>query len=190
MKRFFFYFAATGWAVSLVVHLLSLAGVDVAATVPAIWVLQIGIFVVWLPAIVFLQKDLRFRPGAFDRSSLRNPVKYLKLIFGNIPRPLIAIGVFGFFYAMVNFLVTMLPMPGTPDIKDGHYILQVKGQVIKTLTESEYHALKARMMRGFSGHWLAFYGIAMCLLYDPAFPATQSSGDPGQSGSLHHGRGV
>jgi hypothetical protein len=83
----------------------------------------------------------------------------MKSLFGNIPRPLLAIGVFGFFYAFINFLLAMIPMSGTPDIKDGHYILHNHGQLVRNLTESEYHSLKARMTRGFSGHWLAFYGI-------------------------------
>jgi hypothetical protein len=177
MRKFFFYLAAGGWVISFIVHLLSFAGIDVAARIPAIWLLHIGIFLVWLPAILFLRRNRRFTQGTYNRGFALNPVSYVKLLFGNIPRPLLVIGIFGFFYAFVNFLVVMIPMHGTPDIKDGHYILESKGQLIRTLTETEYHSLRAQILRGFSGHWLAFYGLAMCFLYGPAFPSSPPAGE-------------
>jgi len=54
---------------------------------------------------------------------------------------------------------------GVPDIKNEQYILQNHGQLIRILTEQEYHHYKANEVRGFSGHWIAFYGIAMAVLF-------------------------
>ncbi|MES1181693.1 MAG: hypothetical protein ABUL44_02765 [Flavobacterium sp.] len=56
MKKFLFYFAITGWTLGLIVHLLSLADYDITDKVPFVWVLHIGIFVVWLPVVLDLKK--------------------------------------------------------------------------------------------------------------------------------------
>jgi len=37
--------------------------------------------------------------------------------------------------------------------------------LLATLTEKEFHHYKANETRGFSGHWIAFYGIAMAVLF-------------------------
>ena len=63
MKKFIFYLAAAGWIISLVIHILSLAKTDVEASIPYIWILHIGIFAVWIPAI----RVLRIVPGESGR---------------------------------------------------------------------------------------------------------------------------
>lgn len=59
----------------------------------------------------------------------------------------------------------MSSQPGSPEIQDGQYILQNHGKLIRTITEQEYHHYKANEVRGFSGHWLIFYGFSAALLY-------------------------
>jgi len=44
-----------------------------------------------------------------------------------------------------------------PDVRDGKYVLHNHGQVIRELSENEYEWQKAYILRGFSGHWMAFY---------------------------------
>jgi DNA-binding XRE family transcriptional regulator len=61
MKKFLFYFAVTGWLIALIVHLLTLADFDAREKVPFIWVLHIGIFVVWLPAVIELKNNDAFK---------------------------------------------------------------------------------------------------------------------------------
>jgi hypothetical protein len=53
----------------------------------------------------------------------------------------------------------------TPGIQNGQYILHNHGQFVRNLTEKEYHHYQANTLRGFSGHWIAFYGMAMAVLY-------------------------
>jgi hypothetical protein len=36
---------------------------------------------------------------------------------------------------------------------------------MRNITEQEYHHYKAATIRGFSGHWVAFYGLAAAVLY-------------------------
>jgi hypothetical protein len=168
MRKFLFYFAATGWTLGLTAHLLSIADIDVQEKVPYIWILHIGIFIVWLPTIFDLRKneDLKAYQKAGMLNSL-NPFGVFKVIFKNTPNWLKMIAIIGFYYAFVNFvyLVFMTSSVGTPDIKDGQFTLQDHGQFIRTLTSREYHHYKAAEMRLFSGHWIAFYGLAMAVLY-------------------------
>lgn len=150
----------------LVVHLLTVADVDVTAKVPLVWVLHSGIFVVWLPAILTLKNSRVARD--FQKAgtlNTMNPVALLKMMFHNTPTWLAVIAIAGLLYAPINFMVFIASQTGVPDIHNGQYILHNHGQLIKTLTEQEYHHYRANELRGFSGHWLAFYGMAAAILF-------------------------
>ncbi|MEN2400167.1 hypothetical protein GKZ90_0010285 [Flavobacterium sp. MC2016-06] len=166
MKKFLFYFAFTGWCLGLIVHLLSLADIDVTEKAPFVWLLHIGIFVVWLPIVLDLKNNEELQ--AYQQSGILNrikPMAFYKIVFKETPTWMAIIAIGGFFYAVINFMLFMFSQIGTPDIKNGQFILQNHGQLIKTLTEQEYHHYKANEVRGFSGHWIAFYGIATAFLY-------------------------
>lgn len=167
MKQILFYFAFTGWSVALIVHLLSIAEYNAAENFPFIWLLHIGVFVVWLPAVLILIKNEELK--AFRQSgSLKqlNPIAASKIFFGQTPTWMTIIAVAGFFYAIVNFVLFMTSSHmGVPDIKNGQYMLHDHGKLIKTLTEQEYYHYKANEVRFFSGHWLMFYGLAAAVLF-------------------------
>lgn len=166
MKKYLFYFAVTGWALGLIVHILSVADFDITEKVPFVWVLHIGIFVVWIPAILELRKNEELKTHQQNgRRNKTTAFEFIKIIFRKAPAWLTIIAIGGFFYAFINFIFFMNASNGVPDIKDGQYILHNHGQLIKTLTEQEYHHFKANEVRGFSGHWLAFYGLAAAILF-------------------------
>jgi hypothetical protein len=161
MKKLLFYFAATGWALGLIINLLAWFDIDVSEYLPFIWVLHIGIFIVWIPAIIQLKKKQRPALNIFPAK----PFTLIKSITHGVPQWLVSIAIAGFVYAFINFGLFILQLPGTPDIKDGHYILQNHGQLLRQITEKEYHHYKAVTIRGFSGHWIFFYGLAAAMLY-------------------------
>jgi hypothetical protein len=166
MKKFLFYFAITGWIMGLIVHLLSVADYDVTKKIPFVWILHIGIFVVWLPTILTLRNNEELK--AYQQAAKekqKNPIVLMKIIFRQAPTWLSIIAAGGFFYAFINFMLFMASQDGVPSIKDGQFILHNHGQLIKTLTEQEYNHYKANEVRGFSGHWLAFYGVAAAILF-------------------------
>ena len=167
MKNVFFYFAITGWTLGLIIHLLSIADYNTAEKVPFIWFLHIGIFIVWLPAVLILTKNEELK--AFRQSGLLkqlNPIAATKIFFGQTPTWLTIIAVAGFFYAIINGMFFMVTTQlGALDIKNGQYILHNHGKLIKTLTEQEYYHYKANEVRFFSGHWLLFYGLAAAILF-------------------------
>ena len=126
--------ALTGFFLSLFVHLTTFFGIDPAKDVPWVWVLHLGIFVVFIP-MVFVQ-------GLTPRKDFWNK------IFATMPRwARYTIKAF-FAYALINFaLFFFLSKGGTPDVRDGKYVLHSHGQVIRELSENEYEWQKAYVVR-------------------------------------------
>ena len=162
MNQVLFFFAIAGWLLGLTAHLFSLADINVAAYIPFIWVLHVGIFVVWLPTIFALSKNKELQ--AYQQSK-KSGFGAFKIIFKHTPTWLMVLVIGSFIYAILNFILFASSQIGTPEMQDGQYILQNRGQFIKTITEQEYHQYKANELRGFSGHWLAFYGFAAAALF-------------------------
>jgi hypothetical protein len=147
MNRIFGLLALLGFTLSLVVHISALIGIDVSSKFPYVWALHFGIFIVFIPFVLISRKDLGVKPSY---SQIRD----------RFPMLIISIGLFIFIYAFINFFLFMgVSHNGTPIIKGGKFILQNHGQFIREITNSEYIALKANEVRGFSGHWLVFYFI-------------------------------
>lgn len=164
MKKILCYIAGTGFILGLIVHVISLFGIYLGEKFPIIWALHIGIFVVWLPAILELKKNPELNQQ--NLNSMSNPFKFFGIIFKNTPRPVIIISVFFFFYATINFSLFMIVgQGGVPDIIDGKYVIHNHGSIINELTEIEYYKMKANEIRGFSGHWMAFYSFATAILW-------------------------
>jgi hypothetical protein len=136
--------ALTGFFASLFVHLTTFFGIDPSKRIPWVWVLHVGIFICFIP-MLFVQ---RLAPGK----------DFWSKIFAAMPRwARYTIKAF-FAYAMINFaLFYFLSKGGVPGVRDGKYVLQNHGEVIRELSENEYELQKAYVLRGFSGHWMVFY---------------------------------
>ena len=137
--------AFLGLVSSLVVHVAAVCGVDLSSTHPQVWALHVGVFVVFFP-FVFASR----RVFGNKRTWTQMKEAY--------PRWLVGAGVVLMAYVMVNFAWGMWALDGgSPDIRDGQYVLQQHGQVIRTLSADDYRGYKAWEVRMFSGHWLIFY---------------------------------
>ena len=164
MKKTLCFIAGLGLILGLLVHVISLLGIYIGDKVPFVWVLHLGIFIVWLPAILILKKNPDFQQPDFKTSL--NPKKFYGSLFKDSPKPIMIISLFFFVYAMINFfLFIQAGQGGVPSIIDGKYVINNHGSIIKELTETEYFKMKANEIRGFSGHWMAFYGISMGILW-------------------------
>ncbi|MBR8536025.1 hypothetical protein KDU71_10685 [Carboxylicivirga sediminis] len=171
MKKIFFYMAALGLVLGLIVHVISLLGIYIGDTVPYVWALHAGVFVVWLPAILTLKKHPELQQKGFKPNM--TPKQFYGILFKSTPPAVVAISAFFFVYMAINFILFMqASMAGTPDIIDGKYVLHNHGEIIRELTEAEYFKMEANTIRGFSGHWMAFYAVAMCILW----PGKESEG--------------
>jgi hypothetical protein len=166
MKKILFYTAITGWSLGLLVHLLSIAGINVSDNFPFVWLLHIGIFVVWIPAIFELRKNPELKER--EQSGLLKQMKpfgYWKIIFKDKPVWLSVLAIAGLVYAFFNFMFFTFQQTGSTDFQNGQYILHNHGQLIRTISIAEYNQFKADITRGFSGHWMAFYGFAAAVLF-------------------------
>jgi hypothetical protein len=170
MGRLIGFLSLAGFALALVVHALSLNGVDVVSYFPAVWVLHIGIFAVWGPFVFSSLKTFGGRPRLAD-------------IRAAFPAWVIVAEAAVFVYAGVNFLLMMkMSGGGSASLRDGAYVLEDHGRLIRLITQAEYTAFQANELRGFSGHWLLFYFMPFAFFVlrkrneDPADP---SAGRPG-----------
>ena len=129
----FILIAGAGFLLSLSAHLMALAG----KTLPGgglVWGLHIGIFVVWIPAILIGKRQDRGvqRKDSWDATFAACPIwmrRALKLVFA---------------YAIVNFILFLVGTSGHPKPKG---------------------TAPPAVIRGFSGHWMVFYGAAFVTFY-------------------------
>ena len=110
MKKIFFTIAVIGLILGFSAHCFAVLGVNVQKYVPFVWILHIGVFVVWIPAVLHLNKnkDLKRPP----RGTFVNPLTVYKKIFKGVPVPITIITALFFVYAMFNFLLFMRASEG------------------------------------------------------------------------------
>jgi hypothetical protein len=145
MKRILGIASLIGFVSALIVHIAALMGIDVSDNFPVVWVLHVGIFVVFIPFVFSSRKSLGAKPTFAQ-------------IRAAFPMWVVRLGICIFAYALVNFALFMLKTEGgNPSIVDGKFVLMNHGALIRELTAAEYSTFKANVVRGFSGHWLVFY---------------------------------
>jgi hypothetical protein len=133
---FFVALSAVGLIVSVWVHVAAVMG-RLVVPEPFFFLIHLGIFVVWIPAIMVSKQRL----GNLRRKD------YWKEISKGSPE-WVRYGVYGLFaYAFLNFLYFMKTQLPNGD-KSG--------------------PPSAAVWRGFSGHWMVFYSVALAILYTAA----------------------
>ncbi len=146
IKRYILGYAAiSAFVFSLIVHIISIMGINIVDRIPPIWLIHIVIFILFI--LVF--KDRR---SSKTRGKLRDAREH-------IPPLVILIMVLLLIYSMANFFICNSE-EGFMVIKGGRFILTIKGRFIRGVSEEEYTAWMAKELRGFSGHWMFFSFIA------------------------------
>jgi hypothetical protein len=132
---FFAALASVGLALSILSHFSALLGLQ-GPLGDYSWVLHVGIFVVWIPAVLVSQRlTAEVARKDFWKAALRGSPPWMKYM------------VYGFFgYALLNFAIFITHPPS----KGGS------------------GPMPPDVVRGFSGHWMAFYAAAMAILYSAA----------------------
>jgi hypothetical protein len=124
--------SAIGLALSGYAHVMALLGTQ-PAWGESVWFLHIGIFVVWLPVVLFSQRVMRGVPQK----------DFWKVVLSGCPEWMKVLQKVVLIYAVANFLYFML-MSGS---------------------SKSTEAFDPSVIRGFSGHWLIFYGAAFSTFY-------------------------
>ena len=145
-----FYLAASGFVAALIVHLLTILGLNYFAENNAIFVLHFLIFIPFIGMLIHSRKgSLTSDKKAYFKDLLKGISKLTKAL---------AVGVF--VYAGINFMYSVsLLSEGSPVIQDGNLVLLDYGHYVRELSEAEFFALKRAGVRAFSGHWLVFFFI-------------------------------
>lgn len=165
MKKVLFYFAMTAWILAFVMHFLTFENINLAQYFP-IFVLFIGVFVVWVPTVFSLRKNRSLQEYQSSHLLNRfNPVGFQKALFKNTPFWLKCIAIGSFVYGFINSILFFNTIRGVTGFQDGQYVLKNHGTILKVLTKQEFIHYEALETRGISGHLLVFYGIAAAVLY-------------------------
>ena len=143
--------ALLGFLLSLLAHVASIFGVDVQSDVSEIWLLHVGMFIVFVPMVLAsMNSDI----GAIFRGL---PAAAAVLLGILIP------------YAVVNFFILAgSAMSGLPAVRDGAYVIERRGEVVRQISEEEYRARRADELRAMSAYWLAFYYVPFAFFYSRA----------------------
>lgn len=132
----FMVLAAIGLALSIGAHGMALAGMPIPGG-KYIWLLHIGIFVVWIPTVITASSATRHA----------NRKDFWKVALAGCPTWMRRAGYVLFAYAIINFVVFIATTATLPK----------KSQQSADASPS--------VIRGFSGHWMIFYGAAFAVLY-------------------------
>jgi hypothetical protein len=130
----FLWLAAIGFAASLAAHLLALAGKAMPGAY-MVWGLHLGIFVVWLPAVLVANGVTRANGGKFS----------WKLVLAGCPLWMVRTLYVVFAYAALNFMWLLIAANSPPD--------------------PAHTAFRVNVVRGYSGNCMMFYGAAFAILY-------------------------
>ncbi|KGO85376.1 hypothetical protein Q765_16670 [Flavobacterium rivuli WB 3.3-2 = DSM 21788] len=169
MKRLLFYLAIFGWLSSVTINILSVQNIDVQQTIPFIYILYVGALIVISAVILDQQNDPDYiahrQSGILNRM---NPVSQYKILFKNTPVWIVIITMACVVYAFINFIQFDFHHSGVVHINNGQYCLENRGELIRVLTEKEYHWYRAQQTKSTSSMCMVFYGVAVAKLFSYA----------------------
>ena len=137
--------ACGGFLASAIVHACTFADVSLPEKFPAFWLLHVGIFIVFTPAVLTLVGAQRDGQGR---------------MLAAFPLPAILIALALHVYAATVGVASMTALEGSAQETPAGYALMNHGQFIRELTYAEYLHAQALEARGFSCVWLMFYGVS------------------------------
>lgn len=169
--KILFTIASIIWIASLTVHILSIFQIDVGYYFPFVLALHILTLLIFIPVVIKINnnKEDKKKLNEIKSNSKHKTYKSSKVIMKNAPSWFIIYNVIMYNYIIFNFIIFIITgiINGSPDIKEGKYVLRKRSEIIRTITKEEYHIHKARELRGLSGHWILFAGVTVGVFYPP-----------------------
>ena len=148
VRRIFAVLSAFGLAASVVAYVGSYIGMSMESMFPWSFVLHVGVFILLLPMY------------GIDYSVVKDRTFFWKGFAQGMPRSVVpGIRVLGLFFAVHFVLFLIRSHAAAPEIKNGEYVLNKHGQIVKVLTQSEYISLKGAELRLFATGWIFFYFV-------------------------------
>jgi hypothetical protein len=146
--------AALGLLISIGANVSTFFGVEPMHRWPYLWLLHLGMFVVFIPAgCVQIQHENK------------KPFRW-RDVFGYLPGWMRWMLVSMIIYAPVSALafVIVCGSGGPSKEPDGSYAMTSHGRILRMLTADEYHRASGYEFRCLSSWWIAFYSISLALL--------------------------
>jgi hypothetical protein len=151
LLRAWIFLSALVLVISLAVHLLTFSAMDPMEAIPDVMLIHVAIFPPFIAAIVYAKKLNPPNPNQLD-------------ILKFAPQWMQRMSAVFFVYGIVNFIIFLILVhAGSPEIRDGKFVLADHGHIIRQLSEAEFHRMQAYVVRGFSGHWMLFSCAAMTI---------------------------
>lgn len=148
IRRFLAVVSACGLAAAIIAYVGSFAGTTMDDMFRWAILLHIGVFVLLLPMY------------AVEYSSIKNSKFFWDGLWQGLPRWVVrSIQPLGLFFIVHFVLFLVQSHAASPEIKDGEYVLNNHGQIVKVLTRSEYLTLKGSELRIFATGWMFFYFV-------------------------------
>ena len=146
MARLFGLLAATGFALTLVALIISVAGYDLGSRFPGVWILVPLGALFFVPFVSCYNRTMGRRPTFRDiRTAFPGWVIALAIL----------VGVNAWVGAGIGF--SRMPKDGVIDNQGGHYQIVNHGRLVHPISEAEYHRLEASMLEGMANLLLPFY---------------------------------
>lgn len=146
--------AALGLLISLAANVSTFFDVEPIHRWPYLWLLHLGVFVVFIPAISVQSQQGSHRPFAWRE------------VFGCAPAWLRWTLVLLIVYAPVSALafVSVCGTGGPSKEADGTYAMTSHGRILRMLTANEYHRASGYEFRFMSSWWIMFYSVSLAML--------------------------
>lgn len=166
-RRIAFAAAWFGLGASVLVHAASFFGVSLFEQ---LGFLHFGVFVLGIPA-VFSRKNRQVR------MNWRSPRESLRTLLDGAPPWAGRVLVLAWIYFALNMVALfVLGEGGTPEARDGRFILHNHGRLIRELTEAEYRWQLSHVSRMFSAGWALAYTFFLFWYWVPRGPFRSALG--------------
>jgi hypothetical protein len=156
--------AAIGLFAAATLNLVTWLPVDVSGlTVPTV-VVFVGVFVVWIPSLLIVQRRFRtLRSSTVSTNRRRNSWQISTALQGAPQWLSVTLGIAAV-YVFVNFFASFAVLPGQPEYSNGTYFFNVHGSHIIIDHQRYLEGVRAQV-RMFTGHPIVFYLLAMLMLH-------------------------
>lgn len=156
-RKIFFLTAVCCCSASIIISLLSLFGIDPAQYFPPVWLLHLGIFVVWIPSIAILRENMEKVKVPNPFSGKSRTTLAISLLIGSPPKRIKYIAIAVVVYGVIVFAMVANKVPnGSIDSINGIYTLNDHGK-ISLLTKDQFNSYSAARTGLFAAFWILFY---------------------------------
>ena len=162
VRRLFALVSATGVIATVWLYFRSFSGATLDSLGLTVLVLHVGIFVLIIPIFIAEYSASNGRPFSSDKFAQGKPSWVVPAIQ--------FLGVCFFAHFVLFAVQGHFAGPG---VRNGHYVLQSHGRIVKEISHADYVKLKGAELRIFVTSWMFFYFVAAAYWWFPRTPAAE-----------------